>query len=43
MEKNKLESQLKQLKFALSNTVDPINVIHLEGQIKEVEKKLLSK
>lgn len=40
MEKNKLESQLKQLKFALSNTVDPINVIHLEGQIKEVEKKL---
>ena len=34
------KNELKQLKFALSNTVDPLNVIHLEGQIKTIEGKI---
>lgn len=43
MEKNKIDillHKLEFLKFALSNTVDPINVIHLEGQIKEIEDEI---
>ena len=35
-----LKKELKFLKFALSNTVDPINVIHLEGQIKVIVDKI---
>src|SRR5580765_568759 len=32
-------TELEQLQFALSNTVDPINVIHLNGLIKEAMEK----
>lgn len=38
-----IKSLLKKidfLKFSLSNTVDPINVIHIEGQIKELKDKI---
>lgn len=35
-----LKDKIKFLKFSLSNTSDPINVIHLEGQIKELETRL---
>lgn len=37
---NDLKKDLKQLKFALSNTSDPINVVHLKGQIKTIENKI---
>lgn len=40
---DELLRKLDQLRFALSNTVDPINVIHLEGQIKEVEDEIKSR
>jgi DNA-binding FrmR family transcriptional regulator len=36
----KLYDKVNFLKFSLSNTVDPINVIHIEGQIKEVKKQI---
>lgn len=35
-----LKNRLKFLEFSLSNTVDPINVIHIEEQIKEVKNKI---
>lgn len=35
-----LLEKLKFLKFSLSNTSDPINVIHLEGQIKTIEGEI---
>ena len=38
---NKLKLDLEQLKFALSNTMgDPINKIHIEGQIRTIEDKI---
>jgi hypothetical protein len=35
-----LRDRLDFLEFSLSNTVDPINVIHIEGQMKEVKNKI---
>lgn len=35
-----LKKELKQLEFALSNTVDPINVVHLEGQMITIKNKI---
>lgn len=32
-----MEDKIEFLKFCLSNTVDPINVVYLEGQIKTLK------
>jgi hypothetical protein len=40
MTKQQILDELERLRFAYSNTVDPINVIHLHGLIMECEAEL---